>query len=192
MRRVLVTGFEPFGGETTNPSWEAVKSLPDTIDGAGLDLLQVPVTFGVSGDMVVARMRETSPDIVICVGQAAGRCGITVERVAIDMSPADEPVVDGGPAAYLATLPIKDCVEASRAAGVPCSVSNSAGTYVCNQLMYRVLHEQAVSGLGVMGGFVHVPLSSSQALTRPQTPSMSLGAMRAGLEAIVSTCVRSC
>jgi pyroglutamyl-peptidase len=177
--------------------------LPDTIDGAGLDLLQVPVTFGVSGDMVVARMRETSPDIVICVGQAAGRCGITVERVAIDiadsesednagLSPADEPVVDGGPAAYLATLPIKDCVEASRAAGVPCSVSNSAGTYVCNQLMYRVLHEQAVSGLGVMGGFVHVPLSSSQALTRPQTPSMSLGAMRAGLEAIVSTCVRSC
>jgi len=201
MSGVLVTGFEPYGGETTNPSWEAVRLLPDEIRGIVVRKLEVPVVFGLSATVVLDAMRETHPDVVVCVGQAAGRAGLTVERVAINVAdstasdndgaaPADEPLVQGGPAAYLATLPLKACVAAAREAGVPASVSDTAGTYVCNQLMYRVLHEQATGRAGGFeGGFVHVPLACSQTLDRPSAPSLPVSTMAMGLEAIVRACL---
>jgi len=201
MGGVLVTGFEPFGGETTNPSWEAVRLLPDEIHGIAVRKLEVPVVFGLSARVVLDAMRETHPDVVVCVGQAAGRAGLTVERVAINVAdstasdndgviPIDEPLVQGAPVAYLTTLPLKACVAAAREAGVPASVSDTAGTYVCNQLMYRVLHEQATGrARGAKGGFVHVPLACSQTLDRPSVPSLPVSAMAAGLEAIVRACL---
>jgi pyroglutamyl-peptidase len=170
--------------------------------GVAVSKLEAPVAFGLSARVVIDAMREMRPDVVVCVGQAAGRAGLTVERVAINVAdstasdnagatPTDEPLVQGAPAAYLATLPIKACVAAAREAGVPASVSDTAGTYVCNQLMYRVLHEQA-TGLarGAGGGFVHVPLACSQALDRPSAPSLPVSVMAVGLEAIVRACLR--
>jgi pyroglutamyl-peptidase len=203
MPDILVTGFEPFGGEATNPSWQAVSALPDSIGGAHVHKLEVPVVFGASGDVVVEAMRDLDPTVVLLVGQAAGRAGLTVERVAINVAdatatdnagvaPSDAPLVEGGPAAYLATIPLKACVASARAAGVPASVSNSAGTYVCNQLMYRALHEQATQGkAGAMAGFVHVPLSCAQALDKSAVPSLPVPAMTEGLLAIIHGCIAS-
>lgn len=199
MALVLVTGFQPFGGERTNPSWEAVRLLPEEVSGTRIARLEVPVVFGESGDLVVSAMRELGPDVVVCVGQAAGRTCVTVERTAVNVAsahdpdnagnvPHDAPIVVGGPAAYPTTLPLRACVEAAAAAGVPARVSDTAGTYVCNQLIYRVLHEQAASGRG-SAGFVHVPLSLAQAVDKPDLPSMSVEAMASALRAIVAACL---
>ena len=156
--RVLLTGFTPFGGETVNPALEAVKRVrcPET----ELRILEVPTVFGDSARLVTAEMDAFRPDVVLCVGQAAGRSAVTPERVAINVDdaripdnagqqPVDAPIVPGGPAAYFATAPVKDMVRAIREAGVPSELSNSAGTYVCNHLLYCVLHHARRKGSGV-------------------------------------------
>lgn len=203
--RILVTGFEPFGDEAINPAWEAVKRLPDTISGASIVKLLVPTAFGFCGRVLYEALERHAPDAVLSVGQAGGRCDLSVERVAINVAdgripdnegrrPIDEPVLADGPAAYFSTLPIKAVVARVRDRGVPASVSNSAGTYVCNYLMYLALHAVARgrpgTGPGTMAGFVHVPYLPAQAVGKPAaTPTMSVETMAAAIEAAVEAIV---
>lgn len=165
---VLLTGFAPFDGAASNPSWEAVQVAADQLRGRGvaIEARELPVVFDRAGDLLVAAIEELAPRLVIAVGLADGRAAITPERVAINVrdariadesgaAPVDEPVVAGGPVGRFSTLPIKAMVAAAAATGVPASVSQTAGTFVCNDVFYRVL--EALDGTGVRGGFVHVP-----------------------------------
>jgi len=181
--KVLVTGFEPFGGEKINPSWEAVKAIPDEPSGAELVKIQLPVSFNRVREVLPRLITRERPDVVLLTGQAGGRPNITVERVAINVmdsetpdndgfKPEDEPVFEGAPDAYFATIPIKEVVKALRKAGIPAGISNTAGTYVCNTAMFTALHTVAVSGMETKAGFIHVPFSHSQALEKPR-PSMA-------------------
>lgn len=190
--KVLVTGFEPFGGEEINPSWEAVKGLPNEIEGADIIKFQLPVTFSGVREILPRLIVKERPDAVILTGQAGGRPNITVERVAINVmdstmpdnegyKPEDEPVFEGAPAAYFATIPVKAIVKALREAKIPAAVSNTAGTYVCNAAMFTALHTIEVSGMTTKAGFIHVPFSHEQALDKPR-PSMAFETIRKGLE----------
>ena len=149
MSKILITGFQPFMGGSVNPSWEAVKEVTAP---AGVELIkrEIPVVFGEAIDALLAIVKEERPDAVICVGLAQGRAAVTPERVAINVNdargadnagniPVDEPIRADGPAAYFTKLPLKAIVEAVNAAGVKAAVSNSAGTYVCNNIMYGLL-----------------------------------------------------
>lgn len=199
---ILVTGFEPFGGEPTNPSWEICSKLAGMIGGARVEKLQVPCRFREAIETVAEAIERVRPSIVVCIGQAGGRDRLSVERVGINIDdarmpdnagaqPVDEPIATGGPPAYFATLPIKAMARACRDSGVPCEVSNTAGTYVCNHLLYGVLHYLAASGSSARAGFVHVPYSEQQVVDKPGQPSMSLAAMVAGVEAMLSAALES-
>ncbi len=184
--KILVTGFTPFGGESINPAWQAVKSLPKTIDGHEIFAAEIPTEFFASRKVMTEKVEALHPDAVICVGQAGGRDAVTIERVAINVmdaalpdncgdQPVDVPVVEGAPSAYFSTLPIKHMVEAVKAAGLPARVSNTAGTYVCNTLMYHVLHLAAEKNPAMQGGFIHVPYIPEQVQGKPDgTPCMPL------------------
>lgn len=148
--KVLITGFDPFGGEKINPAWEAVRALPDNIDGIEVVKLQIPTVFKKSAKKLFENIDSVKPDVVICVGQAGGRYEFSVERVAINVDdgripdndgyqPVDSPVFEDGENAYFSTLPIKAIVEEVKKAGIPAAVSNTAGTYVCNHIMYLSL-----------------------------------------------------
>ena len=193
--RVLLTGFTPFGGERINPALEAVNRV--RCQEAELRILEVPTVFGDSARLVTAEMDAFRPDVVLCVGQAAGRSAVTPERVAINgddaripdnagQQPVDAPIVPGGPAAYFATVPVKDMVRAIQEAGVPSELSNSAGTYVCNHLLYCVLHH---AGPGVRAGFIHVPCIPEQT-EGTDRPSLPLAQLVTALEAAVSACCK--
>ena len=186
MRKLLITGFEPFLGESINPSWEAVARLPDEIGVWSLTKLRIPVEFGVAADTVMQVAARVSPDAILCVGQAGGRDAVTPELVGINLrhssapdnggyQPTDEPVVAGGADAYFSTLPVRKMAEATAAAGVPSSVSYSAGSYVCNDLLYTLLHRYRESGTRV--GFVHIPYATEQG----KTPAMELDTLVKGL-----------
>ena len=203
MRNVLVTGFVPFGGESVNPALESIKLLEGLIlGGYRVVTREVPVTRFESIDAIKAHIRETDPVLVLAVGQAGGRLEITPERVAINMDdfripdnggfqPVDEPVVDGAPAAYWSTLPIKAMVLAMREAGIPASVSNSAGTFVCNHLFYGLMHYLAQSGNKIHGGFVHIPYLPVQAARIGLQPSMAVETIVKGLKVALSTALNS-
>lgn len=193
--KVMVTGFEPFGGESTNPSWEAVRGLPEEIGGAEVVKYKLPVTFKGVRELIPKLIVKERPDIIILTGQAGGRVNITVERVAINVMdsenpdnegyrPEDEPVFEGAPAAYFATIPVKKVVSAIRNAGIPASISNTAGTYVCNAAMFTALHTVEVAGMETTVGFIHVPFSFEQALHKPR-PSMPLEVIRRAIETAV-------
>lgn len=198
--RVLITGFEPFGGEITNPAYEAVKGLPDQISDIQIIKSEIPTAFQVSIQKIEALIKTHLPDVVICVGQAGGRSNITIERVGINVDdagipdnlgkqPIDEAIYLDGPAAYFSTLPIKAIVKALRENGIPASVSNSAGTYVCNHIMYGLLHVLKTEYPGVRGGFIHVPYCESQVVDKPNVPSMNLFSITKALKiAIMCTC----
>lgn len=192
--KILLTGFDPFGGEKINPSWEAVKavSLPGMVE---LVKRKVPTVFGEALKAVLQAVKEHRPDAVVCVGQAGGRERITPERVAINVMdaricdnagnrPVDCPVVSDGPAAYFSTLPIKRMAAAMEEAGVAAAVSNTAGTFVCNSLMYGLLHALAAEERDILAGFIHVPYIPRQTaeLEKPQ-PSMPLEQITKGLAA---------
>lgn len=189
MSRILLTAFEPFGGETVNPSMEILHRLSGRPD---IDALTVPVTFRDAAAAVLPHL--PGHDAVLMLGQARGRTGLTVERVAINVDdasiadnakerPCDQPIVKNGPAAHFATLPVKAIVEAIRAEGLPAAISNSAGTFVCNHLMYCVLH--ALEGSGVRAGFIHVPCLPEQTQGDPAVPAMPLDDMTRGIEAAI-------
>ena len=190
-RTVLLTGFEPFGGETVNPSWQAVEAVArDWTGPETLIAVQLPVVFDDTIDRVIA---EHKPDLVVSVGQAGGFATIEVERVAINVQdaripdnsgaqPIDEPVVVDGPAAHFSSLPIKAAVAALLEAGIPASVSQSAGTYTCNHVFYRLRHP------GAHGGFVHVPYSTEQLGDRSaDSPSLPIATITEGVRIAVRT-----
>lgn len=191
--RILLTGFDPFGGETVNPALEAVKRVQ--CPGLSVIPLEVPTAFGRAEETVIQAIMAHQPQLVICVGQAAGRAVITPERVAINVDdaripdnagaqPQDRPIDPAGPAAYFSTLPIRAMVQAIRQAGVPADISNSAGTFVCNHLMYSVLHYAAKACPGLRAGFVHVPCIPAQT-EGSALPSLPLEDIVRGLEAAV-------
>lgn len=186
--KILFTGFEPFGLEKINPSWEAVRRLPEEVEGVQIRRLLLPVEYDRVEYLLKGAMEMKMPDAVICVGQAGGRAAVTPEFVAINRKDAPSPdnagvLYDGvpvdpaGPAAYFATIPVKAITAALRESGIPAAVSYSAGTYVCNSTMYRLLHLLAAEYPKVQGGFIHVPYACEQAARHPQQPSMSLETM---------------
>ncbi|MBO5891645.1 MAG: pyroglutamyl-peptidase I [Oscillospiraceae bacterium] len=180
-KKLLITGFEPFGGETVNPSWEAVQRLPDKIGSFQLTKLQISVEYGKAAEIVVKQASLCKPDVILCVGQAGKRSGVTPEAVAINLrdtaSPDNAgllqqnvPVIPGGPDAYFATVPVRDMVKAIQAANIPASLSLSAGAYVCNDVLYTLLHRYHDSETQV--GFIHVPYLPQQA--KEGIPSLTL------------------
>ena len=198
--KVLVTGFDPFGGESINPAWEAVKVIKDEIAGAEIVKLQIPVVAGKSIEKIHEKMKEVNPDIVISIGQAGGRFGVTPERVAINITdaripdnegnqPIDEPIFADGDTAYFSNLPVKAMVQAIKDAGYPSSLSNTAGTYICNHVMYGILYYIQKEFPGVRGGFIHVPYAASQVVDKPNTPSMAIADITAALEAAIAATV---
>ena len=195
--KLLLTAFDPFGGESVNPALEAVKIVQEQVGTVSVVKLEVPTVFGKSIETVAKAIEEHRPDAVLCIGQAGGRYGLTPERVAINLDdarikdnegnqPIDTEIFADGEPAYFATLPIKAMVQAIREAGFPASVSNTAGTFVCNHLMYGVLYTLAKSYPGVRGGFMHVPFIHSQVVNRPTpSPSMSIEDIAKGIEAAI-------
>ena len=195
--KALVTGFEPFGGEQTNPAYEAVALLPERIDSVELIKAKLPVSFNDSGPALAELIRKYQPDVVICVGQAGGYAAIAVERVAINLrdaaapdnsgvQPEEQPITADGPDAYFSSLPVKKIVAAMRHSSIPAFISNSAGTFVCNNVMYTLLDLIHRNKLPIRGGFIHVPYSSQQVVSKaPNTPSMELTQMARGLEAAI-------
>lgn len=196
-KKLLLTAFDAFGGESVNPAQEVLGLLPDTLAGVQLIKLVLPTVFGDSLAMAEQAITLHQPDAVLSLGQAGGRPDITVERVAINLmdaslpdnkgqTPKDRPVVPGGPAAFFSTLPVKAMVQAMLDVGVPASVSYTAGAYVCNQLMYGVLHRLAQEGSGAIAGFVHVPYLPQQAeKIGSDMFGLPLADIRRGVEAAV-------
>ena len=194
---VLVTGFAPFGGESVNPSWDICAQLGEEIAGMRVETVRVPCEFRRSIEVVADAIERFHPLFVICLGQAGGRTHLGVERVAINVDdarapdnkgaqPVDEFIAANGPPAYFASVPIKAMAAAMRAAGAPAEVSNSAGTYVCNHLMYGVLHYLEASGHRARAGFIHVPYSEEQVLDKRDVPSMAVATMVKGVRAAIA------
>lgn len=199
--KVLVTGFDPFGGERINPAIEAVKRLKDNIAGAQIVKLEVPTVFYKSIQKLEEALEKEKPDITICVGQAGGRNRISVERVAINISdgripdnegyqPIDEPIFEYGEAAYFSNLPIKAMVRAMNEQNIPAEVSNTAGTYVCNHLMYGLLYNIHKKYPRMKGGFIHIPFLPEQVIDKKDRPSMSLDLIVRGLELAIEAAIK--
>lgn len=201
-KTILLTGFEPFDGETINPAWEAVKALDgcDIAPGFRLVSRQLPCVFHQSLAALDAILDDLQPVLVIAVGQAGGRVDIALERVAINLDdaripdnaaqqPVDKPVVEGAPAAYFSTLPIKAMLLALREGGIPASVSQTAGTFVCNHLFYGLMHALRDSSQA-RAGFVHIPYLPEQAARFPGAASMSAEQVTAALRIMASTALR--
>lgn len=191
-KRLLVTGFEPFGGQAVNPAWEAVSRLPDAVGDWRIERLQVPTAFGEAGRAVLQKADRVGPDAILCVGQAGGRDAVTPEMAALNLRhasiadnagamPKDEPVCIGGPTAYFSTLPAQAMAEAVADAGIKARVSYSAGVFVCNDLFYSLLHQLA--GTPVRVGFIHVPYLPEQA--KGGEPSLPLEETVRALEAAI-------
>lgn len=198
--KILVTGFDPFGGDKINPAIEAVKRLPDEVNGAEIVKLEIPTVFNKSAEVVKKAIEEEKPDYVLNVGQAGGRFGLTPERVAININdgripdnegyqPLGEPIHEDGENAYFTQLPIKAEVKAIREAGLPASVSNTAGTYVCNHIMYQVQYMRDKEFPNIKAGFIHIPFLPEQVVNRPNTPAMALSDIVKGLTAALSAIV---
>ena len=191
-RKLLITGFDAFGKGSINPSWEAVKRLPDSIGDFELTKLEIPTVFGLASQKVLEKAGEVCPDVILCVGQAGGRDAVTPERIAVNIRDAKIPdnvgnqpvgqfVAEDGPAAYFATVPVMAMAQAIRNAKIPGAVSNSAGAFVCNDVLYSLLHHYA--GTPVRVGFIHVPYLPEQG-----SPSLTLDRTVAALIAAIEVC----
>lgn len=199
--RLLLTGFEPFGGERINPAWEIARTLDGVlIEGVRVRAWQLPCVFGAALRALDEALQAHAPVLVLALGQASGRCDLSVERLAINVDdaripdnagaqPVDEPVLPGAPAAYFSTLPIKAMVAGLRAAGYPASVSQSAGTFVCNHVFYGLQHRLA--GTAVRGGFMHIPLLPEQAARYPGQPSLPLSTLVEGTRLALALALRT-
>ncbi|HET8880343.1 MAG TPA: pyroglutamyl-peptidase I [Arthrobacter sp.] len=196
---ILLTGFEPFGGEATNPSWTAVRGAADVLRAEGLEVaaVELPCVFGAALTALDEALAEHRPALVVCAGQAGGRPGISLERVAINCddaripdnagnAPVDEPVLPEAPAAYFGTLPIKAALQELRRRGITSEVSQTAGTYVCNHVFFGLMHALRRTP-DVRGGFIHVPYGPDQVPPGSGLPSMPLEQMTEALAAVVRT-----
>lgn len=170
-RTLLITGFDPFGGESVNPAWQAVSLLPTSVGDFNVHKLPIPTVFGKAAETVIREADRIRPDVILCIGQAGGRDAVTPERIAVDIrdakiadnegnAPQGEFCVPEGPAAYFSTVPVTKMAQAIRDAGIRGAVSNSAGAFVCNDTLYCLLHRYA--GTGVQVGFIHVPYAPEQ------------------------------
>lgn len=194
MKKLLITGFDPFGGESINPAWKAVRLLPDVIRDFELVKLEIPTVFGAAAQVVIDKAEEIHPDAIISVGQAGGRAAVTPEMVGINLRyasipdnmgalPCDIPIAEGGPAAYFSTLPVRAMAKAICDAGLPGAVSYSAGSFVCNDVLYSLLHH--FDEAAVRAGFIHVPFLPEQTVDKPSLPlEQTAAALRAAIEAI--------
>lgn len=200
--KVLITGFDPFGGEKVNPALEAVKRIKDSINGAEIIKVEIPTVFRKSIEKLDGAIETYKPDIVICIGQAGGRFDITPERVAINVDdarikdnegnqPIDLPIFDDGESAYFSNLPIKAMVKEIAASGIPASVSNTAGTFVCNHIMYGLLYLINKKYNNIRGGFIHVPFITSQVVDKKNMPCLSLEDITKGLECAIKAAVEN-
>ena len=192
MKKLLISGFEPFDNERINPSWEAVKLLPEVVGDYRLTKICLPVVFGVAADELLRVADEISPDVIIAVGQAGGRAAVTPEMVGINLRhgkipdnagnlATDEPIMVGGATAYFSTLPVRKMAEGVKNAGLPAEVSYSAGAYVCNDVLYTLLAKTAENLTRV--GFIHIPYAKEQG----KEPSMEMDdIVRALTSAILS------
>lgn len=189
MKKLLITGFDPFGGESVNPSWEAVKLLPEKIGAFEVTKLQIPTKFSLAAQEILYVAKELKPDVILSVGQAGGRDSITPEVVAINLREAsitdnagklaqNEPVLEGAPAAYFSTVPLRQMVAAVKNADIPCKLSYSAGAFVCNDTLYALLHHFDSTATQV--GFIHVPFLPEQA--KEGVPSLPLEKIAEGLK----------
>ena len=194
--KLLLTAFDPFGGEQINPALEAVKLVANKIGNVEVVKQEVPTVFGKSIKTVQDAIERERPDAVLCVGQAGGRFDITVEKVAINYDdarikdnegnqPLDHCIFEDGDTAYFATLPIKAMVAEIRKVGVPASISYSAGTFVCNHLMYGTLYTLTKKYHGVIGGFMHVPYTTEQVLDKRNMPSLTIEQIVKAIEAAI-------
>lgn len=192
MEKLLITGFDPFGGEKINPAWEAVKQLPDRVGAFDLYKLEIPTVFGMAAEKVLEAAESIRPDVILCVGQAGGRASVTPERIAVNIRdakipdnagncPVGEFVDPNGPSAIFATVPVMKMAEAICAAGLPGAVSNSAGAFVCNDTLYLLLRHY--EGTAVRVGFVHVPYLPEQG-----NPSLPLTDTTRALAAAIEAC----
>lgn len=188
-KRLLITGFDPFGGEAVNPAWEAVKRLPDTAGNYVLCKLEIPTVFGKAAQSVLEKAQVFLPDVILCIGQAGGRASVTPERIGVNIRsaripdnegsrPQEEPIIPGGPDGIFSTVPVRAMADAICARGLPGAVSGSAGTFVCNDTLYSLLHHYA--GTAVRVGFIHVPYLPEQG-----APSLALEDTAAALEAAI-------
>ncbi len=182
-KTVLVTGFTPFGGETINSSWQAVKNLPDIINGTMIIKKQLPVSFNRSTEKLDSLIKQYNPDIIINVGEAGGRSAVSLERVAINVDdariadndnnqPKDKKISKTGKNAYFTKLPIYKIDSLVKKQGIPIYISNTAGTFVCNHVMYHLLQLLDKKYPNKIGGFIHVPYTPSQVIDKKNTPSM--------------------
>lgn len=198
--KIMLTAFDPFGGDKINPALEAVKLVRSDLFDAEIIKVEIPTVFDKSIQTALAAMEEHRPDVVFCIGQAGGRYDMTPERVAINVDdgcipdnegnqPVDSVIFEDGEPAYFSMLPIKAMVQAMKEAGIPASVSNTAGTYVCNHIMYGVLYHIHKRFSGMRGGFMHVPFTTEQVLTRPNTPSLSSGQIASGIEVAIQAII---
>ena len=195
MRKILVTGFEPFDKSSLNPSKSIVRELEQDSSLVNLETLILPVDFKSAAKLLIEKVDSAKPDVVICLGQAEGRSAITPERVAINIDdaripdnagnkPTDAPIVIGGPDAYFSTLPVKNLVTVIESVGAPASLSLSAGTFLCNHVFYVLQHH--CRDRKIESGFIHVPLMESQGSEFPGLPTLKLEVLVKGIKAVVT------
>lgn len=198
--KILVTSFDPFGGEAINPAYEVVKGLPSEIKGAEIIKLQVPTAFGESAELVKQAIDIHHPDVVLHLGQAGGRSAITPERIAINLDdaripdnagqqPIDQTIQEDGLPAYFSNLPVKAMVDSIRDAGIPSTVSNSAGTFVCNHLMYQSLYLSHQLADSFKAGFIHIPYLPEQVEGKRGLASMPLDVMIQGISLAIEAII---
>ena len=191
-KRLLITGFDPFGGNSINPSWMAVDLLPESIGEYTLCKLPIPTVYGKAAAIVLDKAKEFRPDMILCIGLASGRDAVTPERIAVNIR--DERIADNagnqlsgeriakdGPAAYFSTVPVEKMAQSIRNVGIPASVSNTAGTFVCNDVLYTLLHHYAETDTRV--GFIHVPN-----IPESGTPSLPIEQHVSALAAAIAAC----
>lgn len=194
---ILVTAFDPFGKEKTNPALEAVKLLPETIGEHTITKLEIPTVFNESVEAIKQQLKIETYDAVLAIGQAGGRFDLTPERVGINVDDAriadnkgnqhiDEVIQEDGAPAYFSNMPVKRLTQAIKDAGVPASLSNTAGTFVCNHVLYQLGYLHATTFPYIQFGFIHVPFIPEQVTNKPNTPSMALDTIVKGLEAAIS------
>lgn len=196
--KVLISAFDAFGGEEINPSYEVLKLIPDVIDHKEIIKLQIPTEFKKAPEVFINKLIDCKPDYAISLGQAGGRSSISIERVSINIDdasiadnsgymPSDEVIDLNGENAYFSTLPIKKIAENIKAAGIPVSISNTAGTFVCNHIMYSVLNYIHKNKLNIKYGFIHIPYVHNQVVNKVNTPSMSLETMTLAIAKAISS-----
>ena len=200
--KILVTGFDPFGGEPINPAIESVKRLPDNIAGAEIIKLEIPTVRKKSLEKIEKAINEHNPDVILSIGQAGGRFDISIERIGINLDDfripdnegnqiIDEPVFPAGENSYFVKLPVKSMVQNVQKNNIPASVSYTAGTFVCNHVLYGVLYLIEKKYKGKKSGFIHIPFLPQQVVDKRNMPSMELNTIVKGLTAAIEAIVKN-